>query len=757
MGKLLGGVTAVALLASAQASYAQTASTPDAGKADSSGNNQDHVADIVVSANRRLENSQQVPVAITAFTGQNLVEQHVRNLSDLSNLAPALRITNADAAANPKIYIRGVGLNDFNPTSSSGVGMYVDGVYVGSLLAQLASFYDLKEVEVLRGPQGTLFGRNTTGGAINITTQQPTDQQTGDLSLQYGRFNEVNVTGAVGGPIVPGVVDYRIAGMLTRDDGYSENRYTGDRVNNANRYALRGALRFQIDPDTDFTISANRFWNRGGSRGIKSRPLFPTTAAATGKDGLCKAGYYYTGQCTDALGYAETNSNPWSISSNLEGLDRIDLWGTTGTLTHKMGGLELVSVTAYSKVKRYDQENTDASPLQMVEIDYQSSQQQFTQELRLQKDTGRLKWVIGGFYENEIVHDNTFTDLLRSLRPLFVSPTNPTGADPAASVATYRDPLRQKTNSYAVFGQIDYEVVPGLIATGGLRWSEDQKTFNYTALTEEVEQFILADKKSFSGVSGRAGLRYEIDPAWNVYATYNRGYKSGGFFGGSASSPSQLEPYKNETVDAYEVGSKAEFFDRKLRANLSAFYYNYQDIQAFSEVLRNGVTQQILDNAASAKLYGGELELDARPVRHLDVSASLAYLHAYYGKYISEGDDYTGNRMPHSPTWSATGSIQYTFDLPDGGSIVPRIDMSYRTKVYFDSTQTARVSDGKLFLLNGRIGWKIANSGLEVGAWAQNITNKAYLEGISPIPSLGVDLLSYAPPRTFGAFLQFHY
>ncbi|WP_313806531.1 TonB-dependent receptor [Sphingobium sp.] len=761
MTKFLTGA-AIALTAVSSQAHAQAAPPPDANSAleasPTASETSGGLGDIVVTAQRRKEKSQNVPIALTAFASKDIEQRRIGNIADLNNLAPSLRITNADAAANPKIFIRGVGLSDFNATSSSGVGMYVDGVYIGSLLAQMSGFYDLQQIEVLRGPQGTLFGRNTTGGAINITSKQPTFDRTADFSFDYGRFNQLSATAGIGGPLIDGLVAYRVAGTVTRDDGYTVNRDGGDRVNNANRYAGRLTLLITPDSETDITLSANRFWNRGGARQPKSRPLFPQSAAATGPDGLCAPAYYYSGQCTDAVGYAETDPNPFSINSNIEGKDRIDLWGVSGTVNRKLGNVELVSVTAYSKVKRNNLENTDASPLQMVEINYISAQKQFSQELRLQGTSGRATWVLGGFYEHEIVTTDNVTDLLRIYRPYFVSPANPSGASIPNFVAVFTNPTRQTTDSYAAFGQVDYQLTDKLVATAGLRYSADAKQFHYVRKAEGIVQFIVDDAKTFGDFSGRLGLRYQFDDNLNVYASFNRGYKSGGFFGGSADDPSQLAPYKNETVNAYEIGSKMDLFDRHLRINASAFYYDYRNIQAFSLVERNGLTVQVLDNAADSKIYGGELEITATPVRNLSLNGSIAYIHANYGTYISIGsDDYTGNRMPHAPRLSITGGIRYRIDLGRDSAITPRLDMSYRTKVYFDSTQRERLSDGNMFLLDGEIAYALPGGNVELGAWGKNLTNKVYFAGLGPIDSLGIDLLSYAPPRTYGAFLRFHF
>lgn len=755
LGKLFGGAALAAIAFSSTAARAQDQAPAVPAASDQS---EQGLADIVVTAQRRTERSQDVPIALSAFTSADIREQRIQNVVDLSSLAPSLRITSADAASNPKIFVRGVGLDDASPTASSGVGMYVDGVYVGSLIAQLAGFYDLAQIEVLRGPQGTLFGRNSTGGAINITTQQPTFDPKATFSLDAGSFKRVNASAGFGGPIIDGVLAYRIAATVTRDDGNTYNRFDGRHVNSQQRYATRGTLLFTPGPDTQITLSGSAFWNRGDTRQSKSRGLIPATAAATGADGLCKPAFYYTAQCTDAVGYAETSSNPYSLSANIEPADKITQYAGYATINQNFGDVKLVSITAYSKVARDANENTDSNPLQELEIYRVSSQRQFTQELRLQGKTGPLTWVAGGFYEHEIVRNTTGNDILRLLRPLFIAPDNPTGVSPENSVGYFTYPSVQKTDSYAVFGQVDYAVTDQLVATGGLRWSADKKTFEYQALVDGSPLFSYADSRTFSGLSGRAGLRFQIQPSWNVYATYNHGYKSGGYFSDSATDPSQLLPVRNETVDAYEIGSKLELFGHRLRLNGSAFYYNYSDIQVFANVLRNGLTVQALTNAASAKIYGGELEATVQPVKNFVLTASAAYLHATYGTFVSaDGAVYTGNQMSHAPRWTLTGGAHYKHVFGDGTSLTPRVDMSYRTRDYFDPTQRLRVSDGDAFLLNGEIALSPRGDRFEFGVWGKNLTNHTYLLAVTPIDGLGYDIMTYGEQRTLGGFLRFHY
>jgi iron complex outermembrane receptor protein len=719
------------------------------------------IEEIVVTAQKRAENLQDVPVSVTALTADALSARGVNNVLALNNMAPGMRISANDAAANPKIYIRGVGLSDFNPNASSGVGVYVDGVYIGSPLAQMAGFFDLAQVEVLRGPQGTLYGRNTNGGAINITTKRPSQTFTADASLEYATFNAVTAEAAVGGPIVADKLAFRAAGQWVKDDGYTYNRVTGNDVNAADHWAGRLSLLYTPSDDFELLAQVNRYVNRGDAIAPQHRALFPATAAATGPDGLCAPNAYASGACTDLLGYADTDGNPRAIDANLEGKDKVDLFGASAQATWSFNNLQLVSVTAWQWAHRNDLENTDGSPAQMLEINYRSRQQQFTQELRLQSDnpSSRLNWLIGGYFMDETVEDNTRQDTLRDLRPLFIAPDNPAGLSPENSVAVFGWPYTQKTKGYAVFGQADYKLTDKLTGTVGLRWSADDKHMNYQSQIEDGLIVLLTSdqKKTFSAFSGRLGLRYQVSDDANVYATYNRGYKSGGFFGGLATTPEEVEPYDNETLDAYEVGLKSEFLDRRVRLNVSGFYYDYKNQQVFAQALRNGLTVLVLDNAANSKVYGGEAEITARPIQPLTLTAGVSLLHAKYGEYFSEGQDFTGNRLPQSPKVTFNTAATYVAPLANGASIVANIDANYSSKVYFDNSNAERLSQGAVWIAGAQVSWRSPDQKIEVGAFARNLFDKTYVVSISNIDSLGEDLLSMNRPRSLGAFLRYHY
>lgn len=713
--------------------------------------------ELIVTAQKRAEALEDVPVSISVLTAEALESQGITNALGLNNSAPSLRISSGDAASSPKIYIRGVGLSDFNPNASGAVGIYVDGVYVGSPLAQLAGFYDLAQVEVLRGPQGTLYGRNTNGGAINVTTNRPTFDFEGQARVEYAENNSQSFQGAFGGPIVDNLLAFRIAGQWVSSDGYTYDRVTGEDLNTTEYFGGRASLLFTPTNDLSIYAQYNHFENRGDATAPQHRALFPSDPSVTGADGFCLPSAYSSGLCTDLLGYADTDNDVRAGDYGAEsGRDLIAVRGGHVQLDWTLGDIDLVSITSYQRADRNGFENTDSSPINMIEINYQSHSHAFTQEMRLQSnDPGAdLRWVAGVFYMDETIQDNSTQDVLRALRVPTVG--NPLGIDPANSIAVFGYPYTQQTESLAIFGQADYNITDRLIGTFGLRWSEDVRDFDYRSEIEYGLIPILSyrDEQSFAAWSGRLGLRYELTPDSNIYATYSRGFKSGGFFGGLATELAELEPYDNEQLDAYEVGYKGLFFDRALRLSTAAFYYDYQDQQVFAQVLRNGITTLVLDNAGSSTVYGGEVEASWSPNEALSLNAGLSLLHAEYDEFISEGQDYGGNRLPQAPEMTFNAGVTYSIPLSTGDEIVLNADANYSSKIYFDNSNAERLSQDAVWNTNGQISWRSQTGGLEAGLFARNMFDEEWVIAMSPIDSLGVDLLTYNRPRSIGVFLR---
>ena len=754
--QVLAGVAGAAMMVAAGQAAAQEATA---------------LEEIVVTAQKRSENLQDVPVSVTAFTADQLKDQRVGDVLALSGLSPGLQIKTDDNAANPRIFIRGIGVNDFNPATASAVGVYVDGVYVASPLAQMAGFYDLQQVEVLRGPQGTLYGRNTTGGAINVTTKKPSSTPEGDLAVDYGRFNSFKVQGGYGGPIVD-TLAFRISGLYDKSDGYTLNRLTGHKGNDADRKAIRGALRFTPDDKLTVDVTAGYSKSSGGSILTYNRSLIALTPEAASDIPLpdptlgffCKPTYYTSGQCSNVAGYANTSSNKYEGDYRFEGKDIVKLFNATSAISYDFGAVTFYSITGYQSAKRDDYEETDANPVSIFDARYIAQQDTTSQEFRLQSNGAtKLRWVAGLYAARDNLDNDSHYNVLEAARvpdPI----NNPTGMDPIHSIGVFGWPLHQKTKSYAAFGQVDYDLTARLTLTGGLRWSQDEKIFHYVSDVDYglLTLFETDDSKIFSSISGRLGLRYALSDDANVYATYNRGTKSGGFFSGQTTDPRDLGPYKDETVNAYEVGAKSEFLDRRLRINVSAFYYDYKDLQVYTQVQRDGLPVQLFTNASAARVYGGEAEIEARPVTGLSLTLGASLLSAEYKDFISYVDpsqppvDYSGNTLPSAPKASLNGAARYEHSL-GAGDLVTQLDFTYRGKVYYDTANTERLSDKARAYVNGQVGWAFADGRYELGVWGKNLADTTNISDITAIAAFGFDVFSMGPPRTYGVYFRAKY
>jgi len=713
---------------------------------------------VIVTANKRDEDIQEIPVAVTAIGGEDLQNLHVSSVLDLNALAPSLQIKTDDNAANPKIFIRGIGLNDFNPTTASAVGIYSDGVYIGSPLAQMGQFFDLERVEVLRGPQGTLYGRNTTGGAINLVSRKPSDTLEANASAEYGSYNSVTLEGGVGGPISD-TLAYRAAGTYMRNDGYTLNRLTGNRGNDTDRGSARFSLAWTPSDTFDALFQLKYGRSNGGSIWAYNRSILPATLAAEGPDGYCAPEYYTSGECTDLAGYANTSDNLYQGDYHLEGKDKVETYGASATLTWDLGAMSLISVSGYDHADRDDVEDTDAGPTDILTARYQAKQWAASQELRLQSNgDNQLNWVAGLYFARDELDTRSYYDVFRVIN------TGDTMNELLAGIGVFGWPFTQDTDSYAAFGQVDYKFTDKLTGTVGLRYSADDKTFHYDSIYSSdvggpiVPLFTIDDSKTFDSVSGRLGLKYQVSDDVNVHGSYNRGYKSGGFFGAQSADPASVVPYDDESVDAYEVGLKSQLFGGLLTANLAAFYYDYKDLQVYTLVVdpNTNLTVQNFTNASNAEVKGFEAELAASPIDGLDLSLAASFLDATYKNFTSLGDDYSGNTLPNAPETSLTGTARYQWAL-FGGNAEAQADLSYRSKVYYDTRNVERLSDGDRTFVNLRFGWKPATGGMEYGIFGRNVFGETNIGDIIPIEGLGFDLFSMGPRQTAGVYARFNY
>lgn len=756
---LAASILAMAFAATAQAQTAEDpVDTPEA-------ENQD----IVVSAQRRNESIQSVPIAMQAISSEALVERGIRNPQDLGQYTPNVAIASPfGAGSQPIISIRGIGLNDFNTNNAGPNGVYVDEFYVSAPSAQGNSLYDLERVEVLKGPQGTLYGRNTSGGAINFITVKPTQDFGGYLRGEYSSFETVNLEGAVGGGLSE-TLSARVSGTYNHSRGWMKNLTLNRFENGANNWSARGQLLWE--PSSDLKVWLKAQYSKSVARPTVYRLIgtlnpvnFDPVAVLLGAPDKCSAASSLAGDCVD-LFFNATEADFYSGNYNPSGLTRIEDFQTILRVDYTAGSVDFTSITGYNFNKRFYPEETDAAPQRILEIDYGTRSREFTQELRASQTGDSFNWVAGLYYLHENLRQEQPLYIYHDLDLLFGAIGS---ADDIAQ--TLFTTNVQKTDSFAAYGQAEYEVAPGLRLVGGARYTIDKKDFAANAFfrfqSGGIDSFgppvganSFASAITQKKFNWRIAANYKFNPDVMAYASVATGYKSGGFNGGfivgdQATRDAALRPVKPETVTSYEVGLKSSFLDRKVTLNLAGFYNDYRNQQVLAQVFVNNVIVYTLDNAQKARTYGLDAELYVRPVDGLTLGAQLGLLNSRLVKFVAARDpnqaDYSGNRLTFAPSTSLALSADYERDL-GGVTIKLHYDTNYRGKQFFDPSNTPYAMQEAYWLHNARIGLEFGDGKYSLGAFARNFTKTKYILTSSDLTlTTGSVQQVVGNPRSFG-------
>ncbi len=705
--------------------------------------------EIIVTSQRRAERLQDVPISITAFSASEIEKRGFRTALDLAGTTPNLQIKAPQGYGKPTIFIRGMGFNDFNATAVGAVGVYNDEVYIGGASNQLFQAFDLERIEVLRGPQGTLYGRNTTGGAINFISKAPTDEVEASASLSYARFNTIDAEGAVSGPLIDGKLTARLSGIYGRTDGYERNLFDNSDIGEYNKWASRLLLNFTPAENLDFLLNVH-----GGKISGDGKPIH--------NEGLGPNGF-------DLFGYKEgDNFYEGSYSAELDG--RVKSFGTSLRTTVSFDGFDLISITAFETVKSDGVADADASPMDFLTLIRDDKQSQFSQELRLGSNSdGPLDWIVGAYYYDENLEAESIYDVGQFLRDLGQMP-NP--ADPNAPLRIAQ-PFEQDTRSYAAFGQASYGLTDQLTLNVGLRYTYDKKSFDFRTYADEPTLGFAEIIPAFSidrnsdAVTGRAGLDYQITSDAMVYASYNRGYKSGGFNGGALFDPREAAPFDPEKVNAYEAGFKTVWLDGRLTVNGSLFYNKFSDLQVFRFVESGvGLPITLIDNAASATIKGGELEALFMPVERMRVEMGLGILDATYDSFITLSPDsgggfsetnLSGNRLVAAPKVTFSGAVEYGVQVSGDWVITPRAEWSYRSRQFFDTSNDPVLSQDGYWLANASLQLDSDSSNWSVMFWGKNIFGKKYNMDKIALANFGLNQVSRGERSSYGITLRAKY
>ncbi|MEH3107032.1 MAG: TonB-dependent receptor [Sphingomonas fennica] len=757
----LAAGTAAAQTATLPADTVQT-SAPDATAAPAP-----DTGEVVITARRVSENLQDVPVAVTAFGAAQLTARGVDTLDQVAKFTPNIRFDGAAALSggnfNPTVFIRGVGQNDFAIFSDPGVGFYVDDVYYARSIGGVLDAIDLESVQVLRGPQGTLFGKNTIGGAVLVTTGTPDPNQfTGRIEGAYGRFDRIDVKGFVNIPLAADKAALRISAASINRDGYVRRLVDGSTLGNRNSDTIRAKLR--LLPTERLTIDFSGDYTRARENSAPSKLLAVGNAAAglSGVPFLVNWNRFVapTRGIVAPNGQRTVNSSfitdsPFTTFATGENRNDLDLWGGQGIVRYDLGGAELKSITAYRDLKAGFNRDGDNTPFTFRETANDDKQWQFSQEVQLSGKAldDRLGYVFGVYYLKEKASDIARADIAPGLNPgvALVPPFSP-----AVFIQNY-------TNNYSIaaYGQLTYQLTDQLGFEVGGRWSKDNKIFTSinTRQRDNVTFINVTREDDWKDFTPHFGVNYKATDDILIYGSYSRGFKQGGFNGRPLAGPEEVTAYAPETLDTYEAGIKAQIIDRKLTANLAYFHSKYNDIQ----LTVNQTPQNFVANAAGGKIDGFEAELVARPNRWFNANMSVGYLDARYTS-VGQGLGPTqilpitlATGFVKAPKWTATVGAEARHEFDGGGIVALRGDLTLYSRIYHDVANTPIITDDGYTISNARISYTLPGNAIEVAAFVNNLTNTLYLLSGNASPGFGLAEASYGRPREWGVSASYRF
>ncbi|MFK4792302.1 TonB-dependent receptor [Sphingobium sp. ZW T5_29] len=708
------------------------------------------IQEIVVTAQRREENLQKVPVSVTALSGADLAARAIVDSTDIAKLVPALKY-NAYSPSTTVYNLRGVSQNDYSDQLEPPVAVYQDDSYLSSMATAGFPLFDIERVEVLRGPQGTLFGRNATGGAIQFISRKPTNSFSLDASTTWFSDGGYSIEVGAGGPVTD-TLAVRFAIDRVQRDGFvkSNNPAIGD-AGETNQFAGRVQLLWKPTPDLKIQLRAMRSKDDNSIAG-GTYTYTPAVPADHGR-GVAQDptnDFWGTGPGVDPNGYVKPASyGLYENNNNVPSIFNRTIQAYTGRIDWSVGDVTIISITDYQRMSKFYQEDCDGTPLNGCVFAPRTKLRQFSQELRAEGNSGDLRWVAGVNYIDIDGHYQSHAEYNLIALDYF---------------STGDSDYHIRTKSPSIFAQGTYDLTDKLKFTVGARYTRDKKTDDYRLDFTSVSGGVVDNqlvtfnpstnpseaRKRYNLYSGKVQFDYSPSENFMLFAGVTRGTKSGNF-SAPVSAPVVVSrlPHGPEVLWDYEAGIKSKFLDNRLRINASAFYYDYQNYQAFSLI---DLVQTISNH--DAWVYGGELEITAVPVEGLNISGGVSYLKSKVKDIGLPDGTTTDSRLPQAPRWSGNASISYTLPVA-GGDLTARLDGTFTSGFCF-SVVCAPVEREKAYqTLDGSLSYKFSDFTLT--AFAKNITGEKYRTYALDVSSLGFLESIYTRPRYYGVTLSVNY
>ena len=704
--------------------------------------------EIVVTAQKRAERAADVPLSLSVLGGEALEAARLTQADDLAMRIPNLRFSATVGENTPIFALRGVSMSDFSLNQAGPVAVYYDEVYKGNFAFLGLALYDLQRIEVLRGPQGTLYGKNTTGGAINYLAAKPVFENAGYLKAGMGNFGRVEATGAANVVISP-TLAARVAFTAARAEGWFRNRLAGSPdLSGTREYGVRGSLLWQPSDRAELVLRLSTSLQNPTNYGNYSKPRQDGVGAGVYEAFGAGQSYFRQG-----LGIRE-------IESNYTPRRHARTWSAALTGTFKLDdALTLTTVTGWDKGSLFVPEDTDGSPTRALEIPYTDRGTQFGQEVRLTYDNGgALSLILGAHYHREDLFNatdlNFWTDL--DVDGNGRVDVDDCTANTSLLACVISNRFDQEKRSYALFGDARWKLSDSTTLRGGLRFTRD--TGAQLGLTSSISgvdgQFVATliaptDRRfAASNLSGKVGIDHRLDGGVLLFASYSRGYRASGFNAQAFFDASEAGVAKPEVLDSFEAGAKLG--GRALSLSLTGFHYLYRN-QQFLSVNPADATQTLV-NLDKSRIYGAEAEVEARPDDRLSLQLGLGLLHARATQGTISGLNVAGNTLSNAPSLTANAGIGYTAWEDDANRLTLRADAAYTSAQFFEIVNVPRLRQPGYALLGAGMDWVRGDWTLSV--WGRNLTDRTYFTARIDLSGFGFDYNHVGTPRTFGASIR---
>jgi len=718
------------------------------------------IEEITVTAQKREQSLQEVPIAITAFTGQAQRDLRWDSPIDMISQVPNLVGQSLIGTTQPTFYIRGIGTSDLHHSAQSPVGVYVDEVYFNSTIAQGFQLFDLERIEVLRGPQGTLWGKNTTGGAMHFVSAKPSHESSGYAEFSYGFYNgdapEVRLGGALNGSLVDDVLAARVALQVHSRDGWVKNEFLDKDIEELNRYSGRLSLLYTPSDNTQAVLRIASGRQRG-DHVVLHHQLNDNPDAFTVLPYTENSARDIVSQDRDAP--EDVNFSSFSL--------QLDFDGDFGTFT---------SITGYMDVERDEDADADASPFNAGGGPFRNNTEQFTQEFRftsLQEKS--FRWIGGLYYFDETLNGSTtIVDGPDGFGP-FCPPTDICGAQ------NFEDRDRE---SFAAYLSADFDISERTTLSGGLRWTEDEERLGigliyYSAHPNSAFDgreasiwpgtlFVASDQdsnvlnESWSEVTGDVTLAFSLSDEVNLYGKVSRGYLAGTHVIPFAflSEVNTLEP---EEIDAFEVGVKSRLLDGRMELNAAAFLYDYANIQVARVDPANAGQGQRRENAADADVSGLEVEMRFQATDNLYIGGGIGYTDATYQEFLSFNsgtnmvDDFSGNQTLNTPEWNANAMLVYSNPM-ESGTFEFQTDWNYQDELYFAPDNNSTEIGESRTIGNLALRYVAPDDKWRASLFVNNVTDEENIVNVRDFSAFwGLNLVILGPPRVYGVAFDYNF